>query len=52
MNYRMVFYLLGQMMRVEGLLMLLPLVCTWIYHEDTLTAFQSRLFCWSRSVRC
>ena len=26
MNYRMVFYLLGQMMRVEGLLMLLPLV--------------------------
>ena len=39
MNYRMVFYLLGQMMRVEGLLMLLPLVCTWIYHEDTLTAF-------------
>ena len=39
MNYRMVFYLLGQMMRVEGLLMLLPLLCTWIYHEDTLTAF-------------
>ena len=39
MNYRMVFYLLGQMMRVEGLLMLLPLACTWIYHEDTLTAF-------------
>ncbi len=39
MNYRMVFYLLGQMMRVEGVLMLLPLACTWIYHEDTLTAF-------------
>ena len=39
MNYRMVFFLLGQMLRVEGLLMLLPLVCTWIYHEDTLTAF-------------
>ena len=39
MNYKMVFYLLGQMMRVEGVLMLLPLVCTWIYHEDTLTAF-------------
>ncbi len=39
MNYRMVFYLLGQMMRVEGLLMFLPLACTWIYHEDTLTAF-------------
>ena len=39
MNYRMVFYLLGQMMRVEGVLMLLPLICTWIYHEDTLIAF-------------
>jgi trk system potassium uptake protein TrkH len=35
----MVFYLLGQMLRVEGLLMILPLLCTWIYHEDTLTAF-------------
>ena len=39
MNYKMVFYLLGQMLRVEGLLMLLPLACTWIYREDTLTAF-------------
>ena len=39
MNYRMVFYLLGQMLRVEGLLMFLPLACTWIYHEDTLIAF-------------
>ncbi|MBQ7547709.1 MAG: TrkH family potassium uptake protein [Clostridia bacterium] len=39
MNYKMVFYLLGQMLRVEGLLMLLPLACTWIYGEDTLTAF-------------
>ena len=39
MNYRMVLYLLGQMLRVEGVLMLLPLACTWIYRENTLTAF-------------
>ncbi|MBQ7541599.1 MAG: TrkH family potassium uptake protein [Clostridia bacterium] len=39
MNYKMVLYLLGQMLRVEGLLMILPLLCTWVYHEDTLTAF-------------
>ena len=39
MNYRMVFYLIGQMLRVEGLLMLLPLLCELIYHEDVLTAF-------------
>ncbi len=36
MNYRMVLYIIGQMTKVEGILMLLPLVCAAIYKESTL----------------
>ena len=40
MNYRMVSYLIGQLMRVEGLLMILPLLCAVVYRETpTYTAF-------------
>ena len=40
MNYRMVSYLIGQLMRVEGLVMFLPLLCAVIYREKTYyTAF-------------
>ena len=39
MNYKMVLYLIGQLLRVEGLLLFLPLLCAVIYQEDTLTAF-------------
>ena len=40
MNYRMVSYLIGQLMRVEGLLMILPLLCAVIYQENMIyTAF-------------
>ena len=34
MNGRFILYLMGQIMRVEGLLMLLPLICALIYKED------------------
>ena len=34
MNFRMVSYLIGQILRVEGLLMLLPLTCAMVYHES------------------
>lgn len=36
MNYRMVFYIIGQMMKVEGLLMLMPLIASIIYNESVL----------------
>lgn len=39
MNYKMVLYLIGQLLRVEGLLMFLPLLCAAVYREGTLTAF-------------
>lgn len=35
MNLRLIFYIIGQIMRVEGLLMLLPLACSLIYREDS-----------------
>ncbi|MCI8331866.1 MAG: TrkH family potassium uptake protein [Clostridiales bacterium] len=38
MNGRMVLFLIGQMLRVEGLLMLLPLICAGIY-GDSLVPF-------------
>lgn len=34
MNGRFILYLIGQIMRVEGLMMLLPLACALIYRED------------------
>ncbi len=34
MNGRFIIYLMGQIMRVEGLLMLLPLICALIYKEN------------------
>ncbi len=39
MNYKMVLYLIGQLLRVEGLLLFLPLLCAVAFREDTLTAF-------------
>lgn len=36
MNGKMILYLIGQIMRVEGLLMLLPLLCALLYKEDLL----------------
>ena len=39
MNYRMVSYIIGQIVRVEGVLMLPPLVVSLIYGEDAFAAF-------------
>ena len=36
MNYRMVIYIIGQMMKVEGLLMFMPLITAIIYNESVL----------------
>ncbi len=39
MNYRMISYITGQIVRVEGVLMLLPLICVAVYGEETIAAF-------------
>ena len=39
MNYRMISYIVGQIIRVEGILMLLPLACTLIYGDGNYLAF-------------
>ncbi len=39
MNYRMVLYIIGQMAKVEGLLMIMPLICAAIYNESILPFF-------------
>lgn len=39
MNYRMITYITGQILRVEGILMLSGLACALIYHESTAPAF-------------
>ena len=39
MNYRMISYIIGQMIRVEGILMLPPLAVSMIFREDALAAF-------------
>ncbi len=39
MNYRMIAYIIGHIVRVEGILMLLPLACALIYGESSWTAF-------------
>ena len=39
MNRRMVFYLIGQMLKVEAALMALPLIVSLIYHESNYLAF-------------
>ncbi len=39
MNYRMIAYIIGQLVRVEGLLMILPLVCGLIYGEGLQLGF-------------
>ncbi len=39
MNRRMVVYTVGTVIKIEGLLMLLPTVCALIYKEDCLKAF-------------
>ncbi len=39
MNYRMIAYIIGHIVRVEGILMMLPLVCALIYGESSWLAF-------------
>lgn len=39
MNYRMIAYIIGQIVRVEGILMTLPLICALVYGESSWLAF-------------
>ena len=39
MNKRMVFYMLGNMIKLESVLLLLPALCSFIYGEKSLYAF-------------
>ena len=39
MNYRMVGYIIGKLMRIEGILLLLPLLVSLYYQENTWFAF-------------
>lgn len=39
MNRKMILYFLGQILRVEGVLMLLPLTCSLIYREKSYLSF-------------
>lgn len=39
MNYRMIAYIIGHIVRVEGILMTLPLVCALVYGEGSWLAF-------------
>ncbi len=39
MNYRMIGYIVGQIVRVEGILMLPAFICSLIYGEDDLLCF-------------
>jgi len=39
MNYKMIAYITGQLVRVEGVLLLLPLIVSLIYGEGQITAF-------------
>ncbi|MBQ8552127.1 MAG: TrkH family potassium uptake protein [Clostridia bacterium] len=39
MNYRMIAYIIGHIVRVEGILMVLPLICALIYGEGSWLAF-------------
>lgn len=39
MNYRMIAYIIGHIVRVEGILMILPLACALIHGESSWTAF-------------
>lgn len=38
MNYRMILYIIGQIVRVEGLLMLPSVICALIYGEESFSA--------------
>ena len=38
MNRKMVFYMLGQILKLEAGIMLLPLICSLIYHEFNIVA--------------
>ena len=39
MNYRMIVYIIGQIVRVVGILLLLPVICSMIYNDGSLMAF-------------
>ena len=46
MNYRMISYTLGWVIRIEGAAMLLPLICSFVYNEQNKWAFfVSALIC-------
>ena len=44
MNYRMIAYIIGHIVRVEGILMIPPLVCSLIYGESSWTSFLLPMF--------
>ncbi len=39
MNYKMIFYTIGQLLKIEALLMLLPLITSIIYQEEAYSSF-------------
>lgn len=39
MNRRMILYIVGQIVRMEGILMIMPLIVSFIYEEDTWLSF-------------
>ncbi len=39
MNRKIIFYMLGQILKVESALLVLPLVCSAIYHEKSVFSF-------------
>ena len=46
MNYRMISYTLGWVIRIEGAAMLLPFICSFVYNEQNKWAFfVSALIC-------
>lgn len=51
MNYRMISYTLGWVMRIEGAAMLLPFICSFIYNEQNKWVFLvSGLICFLVSI--
>ncbi len=44
MNYKIVFYMIGRILQIEGLLLVLPLLVSIIYSEKTYLAFLGTIF--------
>lgn len=45
MNYRMLLYVIGKLLRTEGLLMILPMIVAIIYRENTWMSFAVVIIC-------